>query len=609
MTETLVPTGTLVDALAVAIESAAAYDPNTHAAPVCILWTDEKGEWTPLLSRLRAEWPHVLTLGDYAPDARTGPAIWIKTALLRHVPEAEWPEDAIPIVYLPGVSRSMLRNAGSLPRELQPLAELQHRGVLFSQVNGKDWTILAFLASSEGGLGLDVARDAVTTDAMSRALTKLADVPVERLAGGRLEAEDFNALLAPDPIRDLLRWLDDPERFQEAQGPQHWAAFRDVCRERFGLDPEKAGPLAAVQRLGKGEGTWSDVWLRFTEAPHRYPKLPERLGQAKPSGTTGDLFGGVSEAWPQDNEQEEAELRAALSPLADATQAQATERIRQLEARHGKRRKWVWADIEKAPLARALKPLVALADAVGQPGGGSTVEACATAYTEHGWKADDAFVHALSAVKEKDDLQAVQAAALALYRPWLEQQATTFASVLGSGLPPQPDAAAIKPQGGCVWLFVDALRYDAGMRLKQMLEQAGTNVNLEKRWVAFPSLTPTSKPALSPIADQVSRESAMHDFAPESEAGPLTTHRFRALLKEGGFQVLASDEIGDPSGAAWAEIGLIDKRGHELGWKLACRLDHRSQVKLKTSLSSAKIAGFKGSRRPEIGSKGQHQTS
>ena len=40
------------------------------------------------------------------------------------------------------------------PAELQPLAELQYRGVLWSQKNGRDWTVNAFVQSRDGGLGI-----------------------------------------------------------------------------------------------------------------------------------------------------------------------------------------------------------------------------------------------------------------------------------------------------------------------------------------------------------------------------------------------------------------------------------------------------------------------
>ena len=46
----------------------------------------------------------------------------------------------------------------------------------------------AFLTSRAGGLGLDVACDAATREAMQRALTELAITPVQALRGRRCDA-------------------------------------------------------------------------------------------------------------------------------------------------------------------------------------------------------------------------------------------------------------------------------------------------------------------------------------------------------------------------------------------------------------------------------------
>ncbi len=52
--------------------------------------------------------------------------------------------------------------------------ELQFRGAFWSQVNHRDWTVLAYLQSEDGGLGLDVAKDTATLDAMRMSLLRLA---------------------------------------------------------------------------------------------------------------------------------------------------------------------------------------------------------------------------------------------------------------------------------------------------------------------------------------------------------------------------------------------------------------------------------------------------
>ena len=80
----------------------------------------------------------------------------------RTLPADRLPDGAIPIVYLPGISRQELRAIEECPRWLQPLAGLQYRGVLWTHKNGRDWTIAGFLQSADGGLGIPVAADSAT---------------------------------------------------------------------------------------------------------------------------------------------------------------------------------------------------------------------------------------------------------------------------------------------------------------------------------------------------------------------------------------------------------------------------------------------------------------
>ena len=134
------------------ILKAADYNRDDVVRPAAILWPDEKREFERLLPRLRLSLPQLLTLGPYDPPTRTGPAIWIRSVLAGKIPDLAFPSDAIPILYLPGVSRSTLRATEDCPPELRPLAELQYRGVFWSQHNGKDWTVSAFLQSERGGL-------------------------------------------------------------------------------------------------------------------------------------------------------------------------------------------------------------------------------------------------------------------------------------------------------------------------------------------------------------------------------------------------------------------------------------------------------------------------
>ena len=54
------------------------------------------------------------------------------------------------------------------------VVELQYRGTMWTQLNGKDWKVEAFLVSENGGLGLEVGRDNATRNATLGALDVLA---------------------------------------------------------------------------------------------------------------------------------------------------------------------------------------------------------------------------------------------------------------------------------------------------------------------------------------------------------------------------------------------------------------------------------------------------
>jgi hypothetical protein len=132
--------------------------------------------------------PELFELGSYAPEKRTGPALWLRCIEARAVEGA--PSVATtPIFYLPGISREKLRAVEDCPKELTALVELQYRGVNWLHVNGKEWTPYAFLVSKHGGLGLDVAKDQATLDALAGALATLMAESISQLQSRRLDAE------------------------------------------------------------------------------------------------------------------------------------------------------------------------------------------------------------------------------------------------------------------------------------------------------------------------------------------------------------------------------------------------------------------------------------
>ena len=184
---------TLLEAVEKSLLGAARYHEGVEKEPVCILWTDADGQWAPLLPQLRDRFPQLLVYGAYDVDRRSGPSIWLKCVLARTI-AIGLPESAIPIIYLPNVSRQLLRAAGDCPVLLQPLVDLQYRGTVWTQKNGKDWTVDAFLVSDDA-LGLDVSRDEATRRSIQAALPVLADTPLTRLQGPRWTATTLSSVL------------------------------------------------------------------------------------------------------------------------------------------------------------------------------------------------------------------------------------------------------------------------------------------------------------------------------------------------------------------------------------------------------------------------------
>ena len=573
---------TVIETLVQSLGAAAKFNSNDVVEPCAVLWTDHDAQWQSLIPQLRRLLPQLLTFGDYDPEPRIGPAIWLRSVVDRALPDVELPEGTIPIVYLPGVSRQELRAVQECSDKLKPLVELQYRGVCWTQKNGKDWTVAAFLVSGEGGLGLDVAHDANARRAMLGALAELATTPVNRLRGKHLEAEDFDRLFSDDPVKDLLLWLSDAEAVRSEWSRERWAAFRSRCKAEFEFDPDKDGELVGAEHLGGREAAWETVWERFTESPVLYRGIPELLRRAKPAG----LFEAVSPSWPQNNEKAEAELRQALLGLENSTPAKAREQLLDLERQHGTRREWVWAKLGQAPLAEALGQLARLAEVAVKQLGGASVHEMAKLYVDGAWEADRAALSAAAAVKFTTDAQAVGQALNAVYRPWLESAAERLQTLVEEEPLPAHDGQTLEDvivePGGMV-LFADGLRFDVSQRLASRMRDKSLSVALSTHWAASPTVTATTKPAVSPVSERVKGLSLGEDFAPVTADGEqaLTTHRFRKLLGASGYQYLGADETGDPAGRGWTEHGELDRLGHSLQVKLADRVDEQVDLLLE----------------------------
>ena len=589
------------------LEPQHAFNQNYETGPVCVLWPDKERLWEQLADSLRQISPSFLELGDFAPDRRIGPALWLKAVLARLVEEIDLPQDATPIIYLPGVGRSDLRQVESCPPELQPLIELQFRGVIWSHPNGKDWTVSGFLASSEGGLGLDVARDQRTSLAIQQALLKLVETPVSRLQGQHIDADFLLSLLHPDPHRDVLLWLNNGQGFSKGLSPDQWNAFASVCRGTFHFDPEKDGEIRAAELLGLQKGAWKEVWNRFKEAPHRYPGLPELLRRACPPKQMElkleeEAYDAVSEAWPQVNEEAERNLREVLTKIQGRSRAEIRKAILENEAHHAPRRKWVWAELGQCSMARLWEHLSALVLCSDKPLAAKDVASFASAYESNGWQADAAALRSLAEPLSEADRGLAEKIVRDLYLPWAEESALNFQSLAKQ----EPDVfrvgLPVAPPPGTVVLFADALRWDIGRALMDELRGRSLDVSLIGRWSALPSVTPTAKPAVSPVShllgsDLAPEKQDVAAFRPTitAEYKTLTPDRFRRLLEAEGIQFLDPAETGNAEGIAWTEHGGLDADGHHNGARVALRCAEHVRI-LAERVQALAAAGWKNIR-------------
>nr|WP_282969257.1 BREX-1 system phosphatase PglZ type B [Burkholderia vietnamiensis] len=562
--------------MATAVMSAAKGNSHTAAKAAAILWPDKDSHWQTALPTLRKLLPSLCVLGPYEPEQRSGPAIWLKCAISGALADVQF--ESVPVVYLPGVSRADLRAIESCPRDLQPLAELQYRGAFWSQASAKDWTLSAFLASKNGGLGLDVAQDKATQEALGQALEAgvLLERSVDDLKGRQINAEWLYNMMAPNSTRDLLVWLNDPDSTRNQWKGVRWDVFTKQCESDFGIDPVSDGALVAAELLAKAEGKWAAVAELYKDSYTSFPKVYELLAKVQPPQM--GLFPDLDKlaGYPQANDQCESALRNALLACAAMDAQQARTAIRAADTEHGIRRNWLWNRMGRSPLAAALVHLSKVAElSVTVPIGQAPAELAAS-YQHSGWQVDDAAVHALGSVHLKADMDAVSAALRAVYLPWVEEAAKRLQEAIkvSGGLPFFSADSAGEQRAGTCTLFVDGLRYDVAVHLRQRLSELG-ETSLSVRWTCLPTVTASGKAWCSPIADQVSGTAEDVEFEPRvaTDGKPLSGHNFRKLLAEHGIQPLNKHETGDSSGRAWTEAGDLDHYGHEHGLRLARDLE------------------------------------
>lgn len=580
---------TALDLLAAAIRAKAGVS-GSMVPPAAILWPDASRDWSRLLPAARSGIPELLVLGDYRPDVRTGPAIWLRCVIDGTIDLLDIPVDRPPVVYLPGIERGQLRAGEDCPEHVQPLVELLYRGVAWHHPNGRDWSVRAFLELRADGVpagpGLDIAGDSETREALLRAVAEVAQTPLDELRGRRLDANAFNRIAGVEIERDILRWLGDPGAIREAMGDAGWDAFCDEARRALRFDPEVASDVEAGAKLAQGKGRWRNVWSRFSETPGAFQGVADVLRRSRPAG---ELVLEGRDRWPDLNDEDEMTVRGALDDLPRLSQPAACAEIMRLEAEHGQRRGWAWAKTGDSPLAEALDPLARLAKAADKSVGGAAPKDVARVYAERGWQADRAAREALALARPEHE-PLISDAVRHLAKPWLDESARAFQAavrdhplpsvrtgVVGEGhstadpgefhpMAAAPASPVAAPEQGCL-LFVDGLRYELGHSLQERLREIGLTADVRPRWAAIPTVTATAKPAVTPIADQIAGDRLGADFQPvvRGSGRPARAATLREAIKGRGYEIVGDGalDLGPRTGArGWRETGKIDHHGH-----------------------------------------------
>lgn len=568
----------VIDYLVTQLRDSARYNSQVQVPPAVVLWTDETRQWQAAMPIIKRYLPELLELGEYLPAERTGPAIWLKCMIAGTAPEQSLPADAIPILYLPGVSRKDLRAIDQCSLALQPLAELQYRGCWWAyNTAGRDWSVGSFLSNPKVGLQLDVAKDGKTQQALLEVLPDLLEAQAASLQGKRLETSDLYALAGGDPIRNMLAWLNEPEAIQkEWQQSNRWQHFCGQSQDAFGVDPANAEISSLLPLLCDAQGPWQAVWERFSDTAAHHSSLIKALYQVQPSELLSEPA-----RYPFCNEHEEQRLAQTLTTLVNEEVATIRTHLASLNVEHAARREWLWAGLGLSPWAMLLDPLSQLSELTRQPLGGPDIETMASYYQEKVWQTDDLALQVMALASDSAMEQVAAALLGKLYTPWLEAVTLHFQHLVKSQ--GYPGGQGVQEPVGAyqgastVLFFVDGLRLDMGHRLMHLLAQANLHASLKTRWSALPSLTATAKAAVTPLSPLLTGDLESDKFVPQfaDSGADFSSHHFKKGLAQAGWQYLEGHDCGEPEqGKAWVQCGDLDNLGHERQQSLPRFIDH-----------------------------------
>jgi hypothetical protein len=563
----------IYDKVLKALKQAEQHNSNIMVKPEVILWPDPEKQWSEVIPIMQEDFPHLISYGKYVPELRQGPSIWIKCMVARVLPEANWPDNVTPVIYLPGVSKNDLRNVEDAKLEFQPLLEYQYTGTTFVQENGKEWTILAFMENSVQGLGLKVAKDEATKNALKKALPRLFR-DNEIFEGKTIIDCDFlNNQLFPDIIHNILRWMCTGDSFlQEMPGGKR-DVFINICKTQYDFTPDHKIIYSIAEKLGAQRNQWKYVWQMYANAPNKYPEIEELLRSAKPEDLGEGVFAFPEESWPQVNEQLENELRESLEKIARLSPDKAQIKLNELYGKHEKRSGWVWFELGYSPLVKALPLLISLTEITLKSFPSLSVNEIKEYYISEGYMADQCMRKAMACIKTEKDRTVLKSIIKLLYTPWLESITKKFQGLIQKD-PSVFTSQIASSEDESYVLFVDALRFELAKEFEERFKKSDYKITLISVWSAIPTVTPTAKPNVSPIISGVSVTSEFVEFRPQLNNGKdLQMAAFKEAIESDEFNFVKNGDILNTEKKYWQEIGDIDKRGHEEQAGIVKRID------------------------------------
>ena len=286
------------------------------------------------------------------------------------------PTGTVPIIYLPGVSRATLRATEDCPHELKPLAELQYRGVIWSQANGKDWTVAAYLQTEKGGLQPDGRQGSGHGDLAAPGRRKAGRCPARRpasqvrrrgterqLSSTRWSATTWSTTCSPG--------CRDPKETRNRWEPGRWETLCSRCIADYGFDPARDGELVGAEKLGmQAKTVWKTAWKRFAAVAR--PVIPACLNllrKAKPKPKPGDLLGNGSRrsTGPRTTRPRKPTCGRNCSRFATEPVAKARQTLIGLEQKHGMPTGLGLGQAEPVPAGSAIQHLATLAERDDSP--------------------------------------------------------------------------------------------------------------------------------------------------------------------------------------------------------------------------------------------------